>query len=118
MRPDTGGPGGVSVEGGSTPVIHPLAENGTRGKRCDVSPVFAMRWIDLPEWITTQEAAEQSGYAIEYLQRLARNGKIGAEKKGRDWWIDRDVFRNYIETMLSSEDGRAGPRTPPAQTAH
>ena len=45
-------------------------------------------WSNLPEWITTEEAAELSGYHPEYVRRLARRGKIGAEKKGRDWWID------------------------------
>jgi excisionase family DNA binding protein len=43
---------------------------------------------DLPPWMTTQEAAEYSGYDIEHVRRLARQGKIGAVKKGRDWWID------------------------------
>jgi excisionase family DNA binding protein len=38
--------------------------------------------------MTTQEAAEHSGYDIEHVRRLARQGKIGAVKKGRDWWID------------------------------
>jgi excisionase family DNA binding protein len=37
----------------------------------------------LPDWITTQEAANLSGFHPEYVRRLARQGKIGAEKKGR-----------------------------------
>jgi len=72
----------------------------------------------LPElhlWITTQEAAEYSGYDIEHVRRLARQGKIGAVKKGRDWWIDVEQFRAYINMMLESEDGRAGPK-PSAET--
>ena len=43
---------------------------------------------DLHLWMTTQEAAEHSGYDIKHVRRLARQGKIGAVKKGRDWWID------------------------------
>ena len=39
---------------------------------------------DLPPWMTTQEAAEYSRYDIEHVRRLARQGKIGAAKKGRD----------------------------------
>jgi excisionase family DNA binding protein len=72
--------------------------------------VFGGRWETLPEWITTQEAVQLSGYDIQYIRWLAREGKIGAEKKGRDWWIDRDQFRAYLEAMLASDDGRAGPR--------
>lgn len=57
---------------------------------------MAKDWAALPEWITTKEAAEISGYHPEYIRRLAKAGKIGAEKKGRDWWIDRDKLREYL----------------------
>jgi excisionase family DNA binding protein len=50
------------------------------------------RLKDLRLWMTTQEAAEYSGYDIEHVRRLARQGKIGAVKKGRDWWIDVEQF--------------------------
>jgi excisionase family DNA binding protein len=65
---------------------------------------------DLHLWMTTQEAAEYSGYDIQYVRRLARKGKIGAVKKGRDWWIDVEQFTAYLNMMLESEDGRAGPK--------
>jgi excisionase family DNA binding protein len=65
---------------------------------------------DLTPWMTTQEAAEHSGYDIEHVRRLARQGKIGAVKKGRDWWIDVEQFTAYLNMMLDSEDGRAGPK--------
>lgn len=58
-------------------------------------------WADMPEWITVDEAAEASGYHPEYIRRLARKGRIGAEKKGRDWWIDRDKFRSYLAAVES-----------------
>ena len=32
-----------------------------------------------PHWITTREAAEISGYHINYIRRLIRQGKIAAE---------------------------------------
>jgi hypothetical protein len=72
---------------------------------------------DLHLWMTTEEAAQLSGYDIQYVRRLARQGKsrrhsygIGAVKKGRDWWIDVEVFTAYLNSMLQSEDGRAGPK--------
>lgn len=65
---------------------------------------------DLHLWMTTQEAAEHSGYDIEHVRRLARQSKIGAVKKGRDWWIDVEKFTAYLRTMIESKDGRAGPK--------
>ena len=66
-------------------------------------------WADLPEWITVDEAADQSGYNPQHIRRLARAGKIGAEKKGRDWWIDRDQFRAYLSTVEELGNSRFGP---------
>lgn len=68
--------------------------------------------MDLPDWITTQEAAELSGYHPEYVRRLARQGKIGAEKKGRDWWIDRDVLHSYLQTVEDLGPQKYDPRSP------
>ena len=67
---------------------------------------------DLHLWMTTEEAAQLSGYDIQYVRRLARRGKIGAVKKGRDWWIDVEVFSACLNTMLDSEGGQAGPKPP------
>ena len=72
---------------------------------------------DLHLWMTTQEAAEHSGYDIEHVRRLARQGKIGAVKKGRDWWIDVEQFTAYLNMMLDSGDGRAGPKPPRQETS-
>ena len=64
----------------------------------------------MPEWITTEEAAELSGYSLQYVQRLARQGHIGAQKKSRAWWVDRDTFLGYLRAMTARDDKRAGPR--------
>lgn len=37
------------------------------------------------EWITTAEAAELTGYNLEYIRQMIRRGIIKAEKKERDW---------------------------------
>jgi excisionase family DNA binding protein len=57
-----------------------------------------------------RQAAEYSGYDVQYVRRLARQSKIGAVKKGRDWWIDVEEFTAYLRTMIESKDGRAGPK--------
>jgi excisionase family DNA binding protein len=43
-----------------------------------------------------QKAAEYSGYAVQYVRRPARQGKIGAVKKGQDWRIDAEKFAAYL----------------------
>ncbi len=68
---------------------------------------------DWYSWLTTQEAATLSGYDIQHVRRLAREGKIGAVKRGRDWWIDYEMFMAYLESMEADEDKRSGPKGKP-----
>jgi len=51
------------------------------------------------EWITTKEAAELTGYNLEYIRQMLRRGVIAAEKKGRDWWVDRASIEAYADEM-------------------
>ena len=53
----------------------------------------------ITSWITTAEAAELTGYAVEYVRSLARRKCFSASKRGRDWWIDRDDLLRYKEKM-------------------
>lgn len=62
---------------------------------------------DLHLWMTTQEAAEYSGYDVEHIRRLARQGKIGAVKKGCDWRVDVEMFTAYL--IRCSKAKMAGP---------
>jgi isopenicillin-N epimerase len=41
------------------------------------------------DWLTTQEAAEISGYNLEYVRRLVRNGKLEARNFGPVWQVSR-----------------------------
>ncbi len=68
---------------------------------------------DWYSWLTTQEAATLSGYDIQHVRHLAREGKIGAVKRGRDWWIDYETFMAYLEVMDANEDRRSGPKGKP-----
>ena len=59
-------------------------------------------WMSAPEWISVKEAAELSGYDIQHLQRLLRQRKVSAEKKGgREWWIDKGSLQTYVKAMKS-----------------
>lgn len=64
------------------------------------------------DWISTAEAASLSGYNLEYIRRLIRNGKIKATRKGHDFWIDRASLVEYLRTTTakSKKDKRHGPR--------
>jgi excisionase family DNA binding protein len=57
------------------------------------------------EWITTQEAARLTGYSVEYIRRLVRQGRVVAKKWLRDWIISRHSLLEYQRGM--GELGRA-----------
>jgi excisionase family DNA binding protein len=62
------------------------------------------------DWITTQEAAEISGYHRVYISELARLDKIKAQRFGQSWQISRSSLLAYLKLAGKSEDKRQGPR--------
>jgi excisionase family DNA binding protein len=64
----------------------------------------------MAEWITTPEAARLSGYHVNYLRQIIRQGKIKAEKKGRDWWVNQDSLMEYLNEAQTIQDKRHGPQ--------
>ena len=66
----------------------------------------------IPHWITTKEAVQISGYHPEYVRRLARQGKIDAVRKGRDWWIDRDALQEYLKAKDNLGTQKFSPKRP------
>jgi len=51
------------------------------------------------EWITTQEAAELTGYRVRYLRQLVNEGKLKAVKRSRAIFIDKDSLLAYADEM-------------------
>ncbi len=49
----------------------------------------------MADWITTQQAAELTGYTVIHIRRLAATGKIKAQRWNRDWQIDRRSLLTY-----------------------
>lgn len=47
------------------------------------------------EYLSLAEAAKLSRYSQDYLSLLARNGRIGAVKFGRNWKITREALEEY-----------------------
>lgn len=62
------------------------------------------------DWITTQEAANLSGYHPNYLRKLIRAGEIHGRKWGQAWQISRASLLAYLETAKRLEDKRWGPK--------
>lgn len=60
--------------------------------------------------ITVQEAAEITGYNIQYLRRLLCAGKMEAIKIGQIWLVDLASLNDYFDSALSSDDMRFGPK--------
>lgn len=47
---------------------------------------------------TTKEIAEKVGLTPQHVRLLIRQGKIRAQKKGHDWWVDEEEARRFIES--------------------
>jgi hypothetical protein len=71
--------------------------------------------IDFPEvvlekHISVKAAAEFSGYSIQYLRRLLRNGRFKCIKIGQVWLIKMASFERYLRLGQVLCDRRHGPR--------
>lgn len=62
------------------------------------------------EWITTADAAEMSGYHVNYIRYLVRLGDVQARKFGPTWQVNRQSLINYLESAKSAIDKRWGPK--------
>jgi excisionase family DNA binding protein len=65
----------------------------------------------MSDWITTDEAAELSGYSTQYVRRLIRNKKLLAENKGGQYWVSKQALLDYLESATEAEDKRHGPKS-------
>lgn len=54
---------------------------------------------ELDEWITTEKGAGITGYCAGYVRMLAREGRITAQRAGRDWLVNRDSLLEYKRKM-------------------
>ena len=75
-----------------------------------LSQISTLQVID--NHITVQEAAEITGYNIQYLRRLLRTGKMEAIKIGQIWLVNLASLQAYFSCAISSNDLRFGPKGP------
>jgi excisionase family DNA binding protein len=55
-----------------------------------------------------KEAAERFGLSASHLRLLARTGRLGATKLGRDWFATPEAITTYLN---NPELRKRGPRT-------
>lgn len=65
--------------------------------------------IDPVEWITTNEAAELTGYSTAYFRQLIKRGGLAAKKRGRDWFLDKVEVLAYAQAMKELGPGKYNP---------
>jgi len=51
------------------------------------------------DYMTLADAAIKSGHSQEYLSLLARKGRLGAVKFGRNWMISKKALDGYLESV-------------------
>ena len=60
--------------------------------------------------ISAKDAAEISGYSLQYLRRLLRYGKLEGLKIGQVWLIEKTALEEYLEKSVQATDRRFGPQ--------
>ena len=64
----------------------------------------------LDGYLSVQDAAEYSGYNVQYLRRLVQAGTIAGRKIGQVWLVQLASLDTYLKSVQRSEDRRFGPR--------
>jgi Fic family protein len=59
----------------------------------------AKRALANEQWIPLAQAAEGTSYTQEYLSLLARQGRIEAIKRGRNWFTTRKAVKAYQDSV-------------------
>ena len=60
--------------------------------------------------ISVKDAAECSGYSLQYIRRLLCLEKLAGLKLGQQWLIEMDSFEAYLANAENSKDHRFGPK--------
>ncbi len=63
----------------------------------------------MPDWITTKQAAELTGYHAKHVRRLILTGKVKAQKFGPTWQVDRRTLLAYVKAAHKLGEKR-GPK--------
>lgn len=58
--------------------------------------------------ISVKGAAFHSGYNVQYLRRLLRDGRMSGFKLGQTWLLDKHTFETYLDKANHTKDKRFG----------
>ena len=62
------------------------------------------------DWLTTKEAAELTDYSSVTFRQFAREGRIEAKKRGRDWFLHKESVLEYVNEMEELGSNKHNPR--------
>jgi len=65
-----------------------------------------MNMTAVQELLSLKEAAEMTPYSPDYLNLLARKGKLKARKIGRDWLITKSDLFEYLRKQQVDSQSR------------
>ena len=74
------------------------------------SPQVKSHGVVLEKHLSVKAAADHSGYSIQYLRRLLREGVLAGIKIGQVWLIKMASLDTYLKHAHSMGDRRCGPR--------
>jgi excisionase family DNA binding protein len=60
--------------------------------------------------MSVKAAAIHSGYNVQYLRCLLRDGRLIGMKLGQSWLIDKHKLEAYLENANHTQDKRFGPK--------
>ena len=64
----------------------------------------------MPDWITTAEATQISGYHRNHILRLLERGQIKGQKWGIQWQVSRASLLTYLRNS-NKLGAKRGPKT-------
>ena len=67
--------------------------------------------IILDDCVTSEAAAQLTGYKIQHIRRLALAGKLEAVHVGWVWLIKVSSLERCLDVIVTAGDGCFGPRT-------
>ena len=59
----------------------------------------ALDKVNLADYVTSEDAAAVSGYHVNYVRRLLRQGKLKGRKFGNVWFIERESLQDYLRVV-------------------
>lgn len=71
-----------------------------------LSTVMGVRHTDADDWITVREAAELTGFNVDYVRLLVRRNKLRYFKKeDRKLWVSKKEVLDYAEKYKNPPEG-------------